>query len=447
MYFSISSKRVLLRWALAACSLFSGLSRLNAAEPAPYLKARPAAIRNWQALRFGLFIHWGPVSLQGTEIGWSRGGERRGLPGGGTGEVPAAIYDHLYKGFNPDRFNAKQWVAIAKAAGMKYLVFTTKHHDGFCMFDSKLTDHKITSPECPFGRDVVAELAQACHEAGLSLGFYYSPVDWYDPNYRTTNHEKYIQYMHGQLRELCSHYGRVDIIWFDGLQVGQMPGQATTGNLPEYARVWDSENLFKMIRSLQPNVIINNRGGLDADYDTPEQHTGTFQTDRPWESCITLGDQWAWKPNDRLKSRDDCLRLLINIVTGDGNLLLNVGPMPSGEIEPRQVERLKEMGAWLERYGETIYGTRGGPFRNGEWGGATFKGNQVFVHILKWLADPLELPRLNAKILQATVLTGGTATVKQTNQGITLSMPPNQRDPLDTIVQLKLDRPLSVGEK
>jgi len=229
---------------------------------------------------------------------------------------------------------------------MKYLVFTTKHHDGFCMFDTKLTDYKITNS--PFGRDVVKELADACHEANFRLGFYYSPPDWHHPDYRTANHPRYIEYLHGQLRELCSNYGRLDILWFDGLG-----GKATD---------WDAERLFKMIRTLQPHIIINNRCGLPGDFDTPEQRIGRFQTNRPWESCITIGRQWAWKPNDRLKSLKQCIDILVRCVGGDGNLLLNVGPMPTGEIEPRQVARLKEIGAWLARYGESIYGTRGGPF-------------------------------------------------------------------------------------
>ncbi|MFO7976346.1 MAG: alpha-L-fucosidase, partial [Candidatus Hydrogenedentota bacterium] len=280
----------------------------------PYLKAAPEDMKWWREARFGLFIHWGPVSLKGTEIGWSRGGERRGREG--TGEIPVEVYDNLYKEFNPTEFDADEWVTIAQQAGMKYLVFTTKHHDGFVNFDSKLTDYKITSPESPFGRDIVKELADACHKAGLGLGFYYSPPDWHHPDYRTDNHAKYIEYLHGQLRELCTNYGQIDIIWFDGL-----------GGTAED---WNSEPLFKMIRELQPHVLINNRAGLPGDFDTPEQRVGKFQNDRPWESCITICRQWAWKPDDAMKSFEECIRTLVRCAGGDGNLLFNVGPMPSG---------------------------------------------------------------------------------------------------------------------
>jgi alpha-L-fucosidase len=384
----------------------------------------------WRDAKFGLFIHWGPVSLKGTEIGWSRGGERRGT--GGTGEIPLEVYDNLYKQFNPVKFNADEWVSIAKSAGMKYLVFTSKHHDGFSMFDSKLTDYKITNS--PFKRDVVGELAKACREGGLRFGFYYSPPDWHHPDYRTENHARYIKFLHGQVRELCSNYGRVDIVWFDGLG-----GKAED---------WDSPTLLKMIRELQPRVIINNRAGLPADHDTPEQEIGHFQTDRAWESCITIGTQWAWKPDDRIKSLKECIDTLVRCVGGDGNLLFNVGPMPTGEIESRQVARLKEMGAWLKQYGESIYGTRGGPFRPGLWGASTYKGNKVYVHILTWPQETVLLPPFQKKIVASSVLTGGAVEVKQTDKGIEISVPAANRKELDTIVVFELDAPaaeLKVG--
>jgi alpha-L-fucosidase len=370
-----------------------------------------------------LFIHWGPVSLKGTEIGWSRGGQRRGT--GGTGQIPLEVYDNLYKEFNPAKFDANEWVAIAKAAGMKYLVFTTKHHDGFCEFDSKLTDYRITNS--PFRRDVVAELAKACHDAGMPLGFYYSPPDWHHPDYRTENHARYIEYLHGQLRELCTNYGKVDIIWFDGLGGS--------------AKDWDSQSLFKLIRQLQPHVIINNRAGLKADFDTPEQSVGAFQTNRPWETCMTICNQWAWKPNDRMKPLAECLHVLINCAGRDGNLLFNVGPMPTGQIEPRQVERLKEMGQWLGKYAQTIYATRGGPFRPTPLVATTHRDNTIFVHILKWPEDSIRLPAIGRKVVSSSALTGGAAQVRQSDEGIEISVPAADRNDIDTIVALTLDGP------
>jgi alpha-L-fucosidase len=378
-------------------------------------------------MKFGLFIHWGPVSLKGTEIGWSRGGERRGRNDKSTGSIPVEIYDNLYKQFNPVKFNADEWIQIAKDAGMKYLVFTSKHHDGFSMFDSQLTDYKITNS--PFKRDVVKELADACHKAGLKLGYYYSPPDWYHPDYRTENHPRYIKFLHGQLREICSNYGKIDIIWFDGLG-----GKAED---------WDAENLFRMIRRLQSHVIINNRAGLPGDHDTPEQRIGKFQNDRPWETCMTICRQWAWKPDDRMKSLKQCIDTLVSVVGGDGNLLFNVGPMPDGRIEPRQVTRLKEMGNWLDEYGQSIYATRGGPFKPGNWGASTHKGNTVYIHVLNWQEDTLTLPPIPKKIIATSVMTGGAASIRQTEQGIEIFVPKAYQQELDTIIVLQLDSPAS----
>ncbi len=424
------SKRNCLRIFAAVCvgaALCSVAVSLAASDAGNYLNASEQDVQAWREMRFGLFIHWGPVSLKGTEIGWSRGGERRGRKDTRTGEIPVEVYDNLYKQFNPVEFNADEWVRIAKDAGMKYLVFTSKHHDGFSMFDSKLTGYKITNS--PFKRDIVKELADACHKGGLKLGYYYSPVDWYHPDYRTENHARYIKFLHGQLREICSNYGKIDIVWFDGL-----------GGT---AQDWDSENLLKMIRQLQPHVIINNRAGLPADHDTPEQRIGKFQNDRPWETCMTICRQWAWKPDDQMKSLEECIQTLVRVVGGDGNFLFNVGPMPDGRIEPRQVERLKEMGAWLNKYGQSIYATRGGPFMPGLWGASTSKGNTIYVHVLTWPGENLRLPPIPRKIAASSILTGGSVAVTQSDEAIEISVPKSDRNDLDTIIQFTLDGPAS----
>ena len=389
-----------------------------------YLQADAAALRGWRQGRLGMFIHWGPVSLVGTEIGWSWGGVARGV--GSVGEVPQRVYNSLYKRFNPVKFDARQWVVTARAAGMKYLVFTTKHHDGFCMFDSKLTDYKIT--HSPFGRDVTAELAEACHEAGMPLGFYYSQPDWHHPDYRTDNHRRYVRYMHGQIEELCSRYGRVDIIWFDGL-----------GCTPQ---TWDSESLFKMIRHLQPQAIINNRSGLLGDFDTPEQRIGAMQTHRPWESCITIGKQWSWKPKDQIKPLAECIQTLVSCAGGDGNLLLNVGPMPDGRIEPRQAARLAKLGEWLSRYGQTIYGTRGGPFGGSHWRASTYRGNTLYFHCFQPKRKSILLPVLAQKLLGSSVLTGGEARVRQMAGGIEVAFQRSSWSAIDAIVELRFDGPI-----
>ncbi|HVN79022.1 MAG TPA: alpha-L-fucosidase, partial [Terriglobia bacterium] len=321
----------------------------------------------WREARFGMFIHWGPVSLKGTEIGWSRGDQ-----------VPVEEYDALYRKFNPTRFEAEVWVRTAKEAGMKYIVLTSKHHDGFCLWDSKYTDYNIMNT--PFHRDVVKELAAACRHNDIVFCLYHSICDWRHPDYPlgspggktekpAPNMDRYNQYLKNQLAELTRNYGPLGILWFDG----------------EWETPWTEargQDLYRYCRSLQDSILINNRvskarkdmegtsraGQFAGDYDTPEQQIGSFQNGRPWESCITLCEQWAWKPNDKMKSLKECLQTLITCAGGDGNLLLNVGPMPTGEIEPRQVERLNEIGQWISQYGQSIYGTRGGPFKPGAWG-------------------------------------------------------------------------------
>lgn len=408
------------RFSLASLIIVSAALSIPAAED-----SHAAALESWRADRFGLFIHWGPVSLKGTEIGWSRAGERRGYRGPGT-EVPVEVYDHLYKEFNPVNFDARAWVALAQAAGMKYLVFTARHHDGFSLFETAASDYKITSPLSPYRRDIVKELAAACHAAGLKFGLYYSQPDWHHPDAFTPDrHPRYLAYLKTQVRELLTNYGQVDILWFDGLG--------------KTAADYDGVGINRLARELQPHLLINNRNGLPEDFDTPEQRVGKYQDTRPWESCITICRQWAWKPADAMKSLEECLRTLVLCAGGDGNLLFNVGPMPDGRIEPRQVDRLNEMGAWLAKNGSSIYGTRGGPWHPTKTVASTRRGQTVFLHIFKWEKPSLELPALPRAIKSATLLHGGRATAVQQNGKLTVSVDATARDPIDTIVQLELD--------
>ena len=381
-----------------------------------------------------MFIHWGPVSLEGTEISWSRGGERRGIEG--TGQIPVEIYDNLYKKFNPVKFDADKWVALAKTAGMKYMVLVAKHCDGFCMWHSKVDDYNIGNS--PFKRDICGELAAAAHKNKMRIGWYYSPMDWRDPDCRTERNDIYVKKMQNHLRELLGDYGRIDLLWFD----------AEGGPIP-----WHQDETYKLVKSLQPNIILNDRlwlgkyadrkpGLVDprADYKTPEQRVGAFDDKIPWETCMTLGTQWSWKPNDKIKTYDECIRILVQCVCGDGNLLLNVGPMPDGRIEPRQVKVLEQIGIWLEKYGESIYNTRGGPFKNGTWGGSTRRGKEIYLHIMQWGGEEILLPPIGAKIIKSHALTGGKVHFEQNDKGILISMPWKQHNSFDTIIKLTLNR-------
>jgi alpha-L-fucosidase len=425
----------------AALAVFD--RRAEAAAPAggaaPELPP-PADLGWWRDARFGMFVHWGPVSLRGTEIGWSRGAA-----------VPVEEYDALYRRFDPQAFDARAWARLARDAGMRYLVLTTKHHDGFCLWPSRLTDYHVGNT--PFRRDVVRELADACRAEGLVFCAYHSICDWQHPDYPlgspggktrkpAADMDRYVSYLHGQVAELLAQYGPIGILWFDG----------------EWEEPWSEERgraLYRHCRTLQPSVIVNNRvgkgredmagttaaGAFGGDYDTPEQRVGRYQDARPWESCVTIGRQWAWKPDDEMKTLEECVRALVSCAGGDGNLLLNVGPMPTGEIEPRQAARLRELGGWLRVHGESVHGTRGGPWKPAPWGVSTQRGEHVYVHVYDWPADGLVLPRVAARVLEASVLGGGRAETSATAGGLRVQVVPAERRSIDTVVKLRLDRP------
>jgi len=399
--------------------------------------APPGATSWWQEARFGMFIHFGVASLKGVELGWGRGTHLK--PDGKVGPIPDAIYDNLYKEFTIEKFDAAKWVALARQTGMKYIVVVTKHHDGFHMWDTAFSDYKIT--KSPFGRDYIKELVDAAHAAKMPIGFYFAQREWYHPQYDPRgaypgrDHKKYIEYEFNAVRELLTKYGKIDILWFDAAWWGGMFKEED----------WDSERLYRMARELQPNILINNRASIPGDFDTPEQHVGGFQANRPWESCVTLTGSWGYKPESQLKLKTpkQVIDLLIQCVTGDGNLMLNVGPMPTGEVVPREIEILKAVGDWMGKYGESVYQTRGGPLRNAAWGGTTYRGDTVYVHVLRWPGEKLLLRPIDEKILSASVLTGGEVKFEQTSKGIALTLPEKYRNPLNTVIAFKLDRPVS----
>ena len=382
--------------------------------------ANQARFEAWRAARFGMFIHWGPVSLTGREVGWSRGSQ-----------TPTEEYDRLYQRFNPVKFDADAWAALAHDAGMKYMVFTTKHHDGFCNFNTKQTDYNIM--HTPFGRDVTGELAAACKRHGVRFGTYYSVCDWHHPDFPFTGPggkvkkeqsdlEAYTRYLKAQVRELITQYGPLEVLWFDVSQ----GFDAKRG-----------QEVVDYVRSLQPDILINNRCANPGDFTTPEQRVGVFQMSPPWESCITIGTQWAWRPDDRVKTLKECVQTLVLCAGGDGNLLLNVGPNAQGEIEPEQAQRLREMGAWLARYGESIYGTRGGPYKPTRRLASTRRGNVIYLHLLR-SEERVSLPGLPCRVTAATLLTGGTVRVIRRPDRLVLRLKPAQPDAIDTLVKLEL---------
>ena len=416
---------------LAAGFLFAAVE-LHAARPADAISAESASQRDarlawWREARFGMFVHWGPVTLTGKEISWSRQG---------TG---AGVYDQLYRQFNPVKFDARAWVATAKNAGMGYLVLTAKHHDGFMLWDSKTLDYTIMNT--PFGRDVVGELAEAAREAGLPFCYYFSPGDWKDPDCRHPgNNPRFVERMHAQLTELLTRYGRIPLVWidYDGYPCPSFPADTAA-----------------MIRRLQPGVILNNRleplhpdeshgrVGRWGDYATPEQMIGSYCDTVPWETCMTIANQWSWKPDDPIKSLQQCLETLVSTVGGDGNLLFNVGPNADGEIEPAQVQRLAEMGRWLKQHGPAIHGTRGGPYAPTKTYASTRRPDAIFVHAFGGTTKSLSLPPLPRRVLEATLLDGTAVEFTQTAEALAFRLSAASRDPNITVIKLRVDGTVS----
>jgi len=415
---------------IVACSEARLLADGNNGSPGATRAVRMAW---WREARFGLFIHYGPVTLTGREISWSRANSNTNCPN--HGPTPVAVYDNLYKNFNPTNFNAADWAGTARLAGMKYVVLTAKHCDGFLLWDSKVDGYNITAT--PFKRDLCAELAQAVRAQGLHLGWYFSPMDWRDPDCRSQHNDRFVDHMQAELRELLTRFGRVDVLWFDS------DGRPVD---------WHPATTYPLVRGLQPHIIIDNRlematfeqwkhqGTLrpNEDFYTPEQQVGAYDDGRPWETCMTLGEQWSWKPNDKIKSPAEVVRILCRTVGGDGNLLLDVGPMPDGRIEPRQAAVLKDVGAWMNVNGESIYGTRGGPWKPTEQIASTRKGNVVYVQVLKADGDTVELPALPLNIISATRLGGGEIKGETAGGKFILHLPV-QRGARPAVIKLELD--------
>ena len=415
------------------------------AQPGYTPSAANLAAREWfQDARFGLFVHWGVYSVLGDGE-WVQQNKN----------IPIADYEKLPAMFNPIDFDAAAWVAMAKAAGMKYITITSKHHDGFAMYDSKVSDYNIVA-RTPYKKDPLKALAEECRRQGLKLFFYYSQLDWRHPDYyprgRTGQQlgrpdsgdfSKYVDYMDAQLRELLTNYGDIGGIWFDGWW-----------DRPEAS--WRLDRTYALIHQLQPAALIganhHKRPFPGEDFqmfekDLPGGRTQGFNADAevgdlPLETCETMNGSWGFNITDRrYKSTRDLIRYLVRAAGANANFLLNVGPMPNGKIQPEFTSRLQEIGAWMAKNGESIYGTRGGPVAPRPWGATTRKGNRVYVHVLDFPDPSLLLPPLGATVRAASLLNGGRAIDFKTGDfGVILTLPREAIDPIDTIVVLELDR-------
>jgi alpha-L-fucosidase len=333
---------------------------------------RERRMKWWHEARFGMFIHWGLYAVIGQHE-WAM--EVEG--------VPVAQYQQLAKHFTPQPHAAREWAKLAKRAGQKYMVMTTKHHEGFCMFDTKLTNYCAPRQAC--GRDLVAEFVEAARGEGMRVGFYYSLMDWHHPDgARCLTDEaaraRFVEYTHGLIRELMTQYGKIDILWYDV-------------DWPLNAEQWESEKMNKMVFELQPDIIVNNRNGLPGDFTTPEQHIEPAQAGRAWETCMTMNESWGYQKADKdWKSPETIVRNLATCARDAGNYLLNIGPQPDGSVPEESVRTLTEVGEWMDRNGPTIYASEACRADGHVYAGYTRRGNTLYMHICHW---PGETPASN----------------------------------------------------
>ena len=423
--------------ALLGAALAGGPLRAQTPDAVP---AERLAAREWfRDARFGMFIHWGVYSQlgQGEWVMQNR-------------SIPVDAYEWLASAFNPVRFDAKEWVAAARAAGMRYITITARHHDGFAMFGSEATRYDILD-WTRFGRDPLKELADECRRQGIKLFFYYSQLDWHHPDYwprggtggatgRPEGGEwsRYLDFMDRQLEELLTRYGPIGGIWFDGMW-----------DKPDAD--WRLARTYELIHRLQPQALIvpnHHQAPLPGEdvqtfeQDLPGANTAGFNTTRigalPLETSLTMNDSWGFNLTDRnFKSARDLIRFLVRAAGNDANLLLNIGPRPDGTIQPDALDRLRRLGEWTAVYGTSIYGTRGGPVPPRAWGVTTQRNDTVFVHVLDWPDRLLSLPGLGRRVQGAAMFPGGDPVrFTEADGGVTLQLPPASPDVADRVIVL-----------
>ncbi|MDH5706779.1 MAG: alpha-L-fucosidase [Candidatus Aminicenantes bacterium] len=405
----------------------------------------------WREARFGLFIHWGLYALPAGE--W-KGETRHAEWILTTAQIPVNEYEKFASRFNPVMFNAREWVRIAKDAGMKYIVITSKHHDGFCLFDSNLTDYDVVD-STPFKRDILKELADECRKQGIKMCWYHSIMDWHHPDYlprrnwekrsaEGADFDRYVEYMKGQVKELVTNYGEIGVLWFDG----------------EWEHTWDFErghDLYQYVRSLQPNIIINNRVGkgragmtgtydpetASGDFGTPEQEIPATGLGYDWETCMTMNDHWGYNKNDHnWKSKEDLIRKLVDIASKGGNFLLNVGPTAEGLFPQPSIERLQAMGQWMRVNGESIYATTASLFSKLDWGRSTTKKDKLFLHVFDWPQDgALRVPGLVSQANSVYLLADPQTRldIAYEHGSAVISVPDEAPDPVVSVIVLEFD--------
>jgi alpha-L-fucosidase len=375
------------------CAKESGKTGVQPEAPPPptaeEVADRARRMQWWHQAKFGMFIHWGLYSVHGRRV-WAT--ELEG--------IEMAEWEQLAKQFVPQPHPAREWARLARQAGQKYMIMCTKQHDGFCLFDTKLTD--FCAPRQACGRDLVREYVDAARAEGLRVGFYYSLMDWHHPDGARCEvdeaaPQRFVEYTHGQIKELLTNYGKVDILWYD------MPW-------PLDAKGWESENMNQMVFSLQPDIIVNNHNKLPGDFSTPEQEIRPEKGGRAWEACDTMNDSWGYHPaDDNWKRSRTVVRNLITCARNGGNYLLNIGPRPDGSVPQESLEILNAVGKWMARNGPTIYEAE--PSEGFWWwhnyANYTRKGNTLYFHVHFWPGSTVAIGGLRAKVKSARLFASG----------------------------------------
>jgi len=399
------------------------MATTHATDPGAQTRAR--RLRWFQEARFGMFIHWGLYSQLGRHE-WVMNRER----------IPVREYEKLADTWKPVERPAREWARLAKQAGMKYMVMTTKHHEGFCLWDTRQTDYNAVK-HGP-GRDLVREYVEACREFDLRIGFYHSLMDWHHPDgARCAKDEKarrrFLDFIHGCVRELCTNYGKIDILWHDVVWPLQTP------------ELWESARMNAMIRKLQPGILINNRSRLDEDFGTPEEHVTPAAQGRAWEACMTFNGSWGYMPSaiDWRPVRE-VLQMLRTAAAGCGNLLLNIGPKPDGTIPEEAIPRLTAVGQWITKNGEAIYGQMDRIDGRMEWiptGNWTTRGNTAYFWCRHWPGGELAIGGLRSTVERASYLaTGEPITFEQKGERLILkNLPQSNPDEIAGVCVIKLE--------
>src|SRR5579885_1362258 len=382
MNYSLSRRNYLAWMGAAGIALGSSAPAAAATSEAD----RERRMQWWHQAKFGMFIHWGLYSVLGRHE-WAM--ENEG--------IPVAEYEQLAKQFTPRPNAAREWAKLARRAGMKYMVMTTKHHEGFCLFNTKLTDYCAPKQAC--GRDLVKEFVAAARGEGMRVGFYYSLMDWHHPDgARCASDEaarrRFVDYIHGQVRELCTNYGKLDILWYDVAW-------------PLDADGWESVKMNQMVRELQPDIIINNRSKVPEDFDTPEQRIQASRG-RAWEACMTMNDSWGYqRADDNWKSPKTIVRNLVTCARDGGNYLLNIGPKPDGSVPEESVRILSDVGRWMDRNGVAIYGADPCEVKRSSYINFSRKGNTLYLHVYYGPGSTVAVGGLQTKVKSARLLASG----------------------------------------